>query len=184
MDIQCTIGMTTNSGDCHSTAYSKCKTVYNLKTFTQADIELLRFRVDNFSPAGDDTICHYHKCKYLDYYSAQYGRYCCDPFKKHKKFIKENLRALDLETCQDYLSAAFIKLIPGQQICVNCQKAITIEVEKYHETKKEASPTHVESVKFNLCDVNPQQGQTLPQSQTSESSTSSLQHQISDSSHY
>lgn len=186
MDDRCTIGIATKSDDCHSTSYSKSKDIYNLNTFTWTDKELLRYRVNNFLPSDNDTICNHHKCKYLDYYTEKYGRNCCDPFKKHKKSIKENLRELDMETCRDYLNAFFIKLIPGQQVCANCQKAIATDVKRYRETTKEVTIANVEPVKFNLRkrEMNPQQGQSLTQSQTSESSTSSLQHQNSDSSYY
>lgn len=80
--------------------------------------------------------------RYLNYYSTLV-KTCCDPFQKHEKVIKSDLRIISVNMCEAYKKVFAKKLIPGEKLCRPCQTLVnklTSESQK-SSVKSETSPT-------------------------------------------
>lgn len=99
--------------------------LYDEKNLSLSDLEFLKHRVKEFdvNVDNDRKICEYYLNKYLKIYSS-YFKYCCDPFKRHKKKIDSSLHILDLDTSKKFNTFSDVKLIPRQKICTNCRKQV------------------------------------------------------------
>ena len=65
-----------------------------------------------------DYVCSYHR-KYFGPAFEWKQKHCCEPLKKHKKKIKNNLSKLKLDTCLQ-LGQIGLNLVPGKLVCNNC----------------------------------------------------------------
>lgn len=79
--MDCDIGVLTNT-QCHLKTFTNENSLYKLESLSDNDIELLKYRLDDYHKIVIENICEHHKCAWLSYYS-NFLRYCCDPFKKH-----------------------------------------------------------------------------------------------------
>lgn len=82
---------------------------------------LLKMRLKN----EINSICHYHKIKYLEKYNHIFGRKCCDPMKIHKKPIKNGLRKILLDHLGKKKNVE-VDLIPGKALCPTCFSKIFV----------------------------------------------------------
>ena len=139
----CNVGLVTKTeNQCHLKTYSSVQILHSINSFSTEEVRLLRFRIDNYFSL-EDTICSFHKYKYLDYFSSYMSK-CCDPFKMHKKSITgSNLRSMSLRFCNETLNKIMIKLKPGDKICVNCENKIIkiINLENEISAKEESNVT-------------------------------------------
>jgi len=83
---------------------------------------LLKLRISN----EITNICHYHRHKYIEKYNHIFGKKCCDPFRRHKRPIKNGLRKILIEHISKSKNVN-IKLIPGKALCPTCASKIFIE---------------------------------------------------------
>lgn len=115
----CSIGMFLNS-ECHRGTVTKEKRMYSFNVFHHDEQYAIALRTG--LPADSiSNVCSFHKCEYLDYYHVD-QRTCCDPFSRHTKRIRAQLRPISIQMSQETTTAA---LIPGKKLCANCQTAIT-----------------------------------------------------------
>ena len=73
---------------CHSTEFTKFKGLKLSNQFSEEENEILRLR------SGLDeveTVCLHHEKLILSKFESMHGRYCCDPFERHTKFIKSKI---------------------------------------------------------------------------------------------
>lgn len=97
------------------------------------DIQLLRLRLPDFDISEKDYICQYHCDKYIKYFSS-YEKKCIDPFSKHTKFVRNNLRILNIQEVQNINKACDINVVVGNKICTNCMKDCNAKIKAYEET--------------------------------------------------
>ena len=87
---QCTIGKSLQE-ECHITSDAFCKTsgFHELSALDAVSIQLLYWRsgVNKFPQSDNNTVCFYHEKVFISRYESL-QKYCCDPYKKHKKQIK------------------------------------------------------------------------------------------------
>lgn len=145
---KCYIGLLTDS-ECHLETYSDNKLLHNLSELSEENIYLLKLRLQDeqfFEQISDGKICHYHKLRFLDYFSS-YKYKCCDPLKKHKQNITKLLSIIRLETCENFntiLSEVHsINLIPGDKWCRNCEVLMKQIVEQNVDNSE---PMEIEDV--------------------------------------
>lgn len=67
-----------------------------------------------------DEICQFHKKKFLENFSANQNC-CADPFDVHTKYVKFQLREVDLLDSVDALSFLNKNIVPGTKLCNNCR---------------------------------------------------------------
>lgn len=115
----CDVGVYTES-ECHLTCYTAGKCLHKFESLSAEDISLLKYRIVNFHEISKGTICDHHKNVYLTHFTSL-KRKCCDPFKKHRQNVVDNLRILKQELCEKALNCLFLKIIPGDKICHNCE---------------------------------------------------------------
>jgi len=81
--MECSVGALVRK-ECHKLSYSRSS---KIETCTIAELELLRLRVD----CSVNTVCAYHKNKFLNKFEHLFGSSCVDPFNAHKKKVKRSL---------------------------------------------------------------------------------------------
>ncbi len=80
-DMECSLGVLT-SELCHKSEYQPfSKDIYKVSDLNVSEQLLLELRLSSKL----ETICNYHKLKYLNKYHHIFGRSCCDPLGIHKK---------------------------------------------------------------------------------------------------
>lgn len=125
---KCSIGIATKT-DCHLNIFSKTCKLYGMTTLSSEEISLLAFRLSGqYSKFKQGSICQYHKCQYLDYFSRNYKK-CSYPIKRHKRPVIDNLYEITLELTQDCLMYQSIKLNPGEKLCKACFHLLNGKVE-------------------------------------------------------
>lgn len=106
-----------------------------LNSLTSNDISLLCLRLPGLGNIEKGNICDHHSRRFLKYFST-YEQKCVDPFNKHTRSVKTNLRIIDLQLVQDFKRANDTSLIPGQKVCTNCFKEIKNKIEVYEKKNK------------------------------------------------
>lgn len=137
---ECSIGAHTKE-QCNLHSYSDEKKTWTTSDFTQEQLNNLQLRLENFFIKEDTFICHHHKLKYLDYYTTLSFSKCCDPFSKHKKTIKTDLREISLDTCVQFNKISEIKLTPGEKVCSNCRQQVSANIEESHKNELDSQST-------------------------------------------
>jgi hypothetical protein len=96
---KCTIGEVLDE-DCNviSEAFNRSAGFHNIADESLESRELLTLRSGvNVTAYENATLCNYHEKIYLSRYESM-QKFCCDPFKKHKKLITKTLKTLDVTT--------------------------------------------------------------------------------------
>ena len=95
------------------------KELFKLSDLSEREQLLLELRVSSKL----ETICNYHKIKYLNKYHHIFGRNFSDPLSIHKKPIRNGLREIRFEHLQKNKNLS-INLVPGKSLCPTCNKKI------------------------------------------------------------
>lgn len=66
---------------------------------------------------------------------------CFDPFSKHKKKIKENLREISLLEAKKIQNKLNIQVIPGMKYCTNCLIALNCQLTEIDNASKTSQTT-------------------------------------------
>ena len=93
------------------------------QVLTEEESETMEFRF-GFSMKN---LCKHH---YLDQFSRYNGwqRYCSDPMLRHNKNVKTNLRDINLVFAKRVKMFTESRIVPGQKLCSNCEKALSAEI--------------------------------------------------------
>lgn len=117
--------------ECHSTRLKALKSFHKIKDLSEEDIQKLISRVPTLNIDLSSSICDYHHRSYIKYY---YGsEKCFDPRNKHKRKVEMNLRSVELEFSLKASSYININIPCGQNICDNCFKQITKDINDREE---------------------------------------------------
>ncbi|XP_065650323.1 protein FAM200C-like [Hydra vulgaris] len=89
------------------------------------DIEVLNQRIEySFEP--NEEICFQHEKAYISRYEAL-QKYCCGPFKVHKKKTIKGLCKVNISIANQ------LKIILGQKVCTNCMNEFKVSQDKAAE---------------------------------------------------
>lgn len=138
----CVIGTVTKTA-CNLETFSKNKRICTFEDLNLQERASLSYRIKNLpTTATANFICHHHKCKYLDYYSRSFTK-CCDPFKRHRKPVTDQLRVIDLQIAGDSVKYLGRSLIPGDKLCRNCLVDITCKIKKAENDLRDGQNSQV-----------------------------------------
>lgn len=90
-NVDCNVGNITGEL-CHSTKYIRKKGLIQISDLDDESLNLLQIRVGS-EIDRNGTVCFHHEKAYLTKYEDT-QRYCCDPFKLHKKMINSKYSLL------------------------------------------------------------------------------------------
>lgn len=117
--MECSLGILLGEL-CHKCDYQPfSKDIYEVSDLTECEQLLLESRLSSKL----ETICNYHKIKYLNKYHNLFGRNCSDPLSVHKKPVRNGLREILLEHLNKPQNVP-VDLIPGKSLCPTCNKKI------------------------------------------------------------
>ncbi|KAL7303635.1 hypothetical protein TKK_0003781 [Trichogramma kaykai] len=116
--------------ECHKDIYRAHQSTHKVSSLPEEEMKLLYLRVPGLQEIEEKSICDYHYRKYITYYSANYSK-CCDPWKNHRKNVTQYLRIINLDFAEKVKQACNIDIVPGQKFCSNCQKRLSVIVEKF-----------------------------------------------------
>lgn len=117
--MECTLGLPV-SEPCHKPDYQPfSKELFPVSELSGTEQLLLELRVSK----DIESICQYHKYKYLTKYHHIFGRNCSDPLKIHKKPIRNGLREILLEHLSKPKNVS-VDVVPGKSLCPTCNKKI------------------------------------------------------------
>lgn len=146
----CSIG-TFLQAECHKTIYSPVVTNIVATTFTDVQKELLLWRTGIEQQGDLSNVCNHHKIEYLDRYESYAHLRCCDPFKRHTKAIKRDLRVVSLDLAKQFREILHVRptVIPGQKLCSTCRKHALSEISSadQKEANKDSSDENNSEVK-------------------------------------
>lgn len=108
----CTVGNILGT-ECHRNTYCRQVGLHNLSDIT--DINLLKERSGINFLDNNGTLCYHHEKVFISRYE-QLQKFCCDPFKIHKKQIAVSLRRIDDNV------AKLLKIPLGKKVCSRCQQ--------------------------------------------------------------
>jgi hypothetical protein len=114
---KCVVGETLQE-DCNliSEGFNRKAGFYNISDLSKESQQLITLRSGvNIGESPDATLCYHHEKLFLSRYESL-QKFCCDPFKKHKKHVFKGLKTVDVPT------ALALKVKPGQKICCNCEQ--------------------------------------------------------------
>lgn len=114
-------------GKITQTNCSSGKRFHQIQDIEVKEYKLLKYRIENFFKISGGDICDEHKRYYLDNYYKR-KTICCNPYGIHKKYIKTDLRTIELHFCDEAIIHLMLKLEPGNKICIKCQRRINSEV--------------------------------------------------------
>ena len=100
---QCSVGILCNT-DCHKKAYPTQKQLlFATASLPEDDRQLLELRVNAECNAETEleTVCMFHKYKFLDAYSASY-RTSSDVLHIHRKLVHKTLRTISFDWYQKF----------------------------------------------------------------------------------
>ena len=80
----CCIGKSLNS-PCHEICFTKFKGFRDFEEFSEENQQLLILRC---KVSQIKQVCFHHEKIYLSRFENVNGKFCCDPFKKHKTNVK------------------------------------------------------------------------------------------------
>ena len=83
----CSIGAALKE-QCHVTTFTKKVGKKTINEFNESEIEILKLRTKLDSI---ESLCFHHEKVYFSMFDHTHGKYCCDPFKRHPKFIKSKI---------------------------------------------------------------------------------------------
>lgn len=122
--MDCFVGAFTGE-PCHKQDYvSVPKEVIRVSELSEDDQILLKLRISK----EIDSVCQYHKYKYLVKFHHIFGKKCCDPLNNHKKPVKNGLRKILLHHLSKPKNVP-VDLIPGKSLCPNCATKIFVQKE-------------------------------------------------------
>src|SRR5215470_1488699 len=80
---------------CHLLTYCRNKGFLLFSDLSENDRRLLLLRTGISSkPSNSDTLCFHHQVFFLSRYES-FQKFCCDPFRVHKKHVTKSLRIAD-----------------------------------------------------------------------------------------
>ncbi|XP_004210963.1 ARL14 effector protein-like [Hydra vulgaris] len=131
--------------DCDKTYYCRMIGRIKLKDIVSTDAEVLIQRIGHTFEQNEE-ICFHHEKAYISRYEAL-QKYCCDPFKVHKKKIIKGLCKVD------DLTASQLKIKPGQKLCTNCLNEFKLE-QITGKFSQEDEDKDVDDEEFSSSDLN------------------------------
>ena len=108
---KCNVGIKLNE-DCNATTYFRLVRKVLFGSLSDGGKRLLCLST-KCSFNEEDVICYQHEKIYTSYYE-NLQCYCCDPWNKHHKQIRQYLRIIGIDT------ASRLNLKPGQELCKYC----------------------------------------------------------------
>lgn len=135
--MECSLGILLGEL-CHKCDYQPfSKDIYEVSDLTECEQLLLESRLSSKL----ETICNYHKIKYLNKYHHLFGRNCSDPLSVHKKPVRNGLREIRLEHLNKPQNVP-VDLIPGKSLCPTCNKKIfgAVSEEQQNDVDKDFQP--------------------------------------------
>lgn len=120
--MNCFVGIFTGE-QCHKQEYQAVlEEVMLISELAVDEQTLLKLRVSE----QIDSICHYHKYKYLSKFHHIFGKKCSDPLLLHKRPVKNGLRKILIEHLSKPTNVA-VSLIPGKSLCPTCATKIFVQ---------------------------------------------------------
>lgn len=113
----------------------------DVKDLSSLESKYLKYRVCNFPFAPNGVICPSHRSNTLLNYST-YQIKCSDPFTKHCAPIKNSLREVTLEICEDFYEFSNVIIPPGNKLCINCHKSVIEKITNYKTNVNKIEPEH------------------------------------------
>ena len=99
---------------------------------TREESEILEFRFGFVT----NVLCKQH---YIDQFSRYKGwqKKCSDPKNRHTKVVKTYLKDINLEFAKKVKMHTECRVVPGQKLCLNCERALREEVLEGEERSRE-----------------------------------------------